>query len=323
VLLALVLVSIIAVVLIAAGSLRSDARALVSFLEEARAVAFEHNDRSIDFKENVISGLQSLDRDRLATLMSQMTETAARASLRLRAVDVPAAAAGANAALSLALSSWEAGLTDFEDALLEVVDDSESAVAVGTLADVLVDLEVGDRAYASFVESADELRTEADVEIGEFPDVGYLSVALSSLTYAERLGAMASRSGGLVLARDLAIATVRLDPEETGGVTDGAPILPNTDNLLIQVVVVNEGNRDEEDVTVSLLLLNEQGTALEERSEDLLVFEAGDSVTIEFADLVVTAGERLVAIIGISFVDGEVDTDNNRREVPFFVNEPA
>jgi len=51
--------------------------------------------------------------------------------------------------------------------------------------------------------------------------------------------------------------------------------------------------------------------------------DAGGSVTVEFADLAVTVGERLVATISVTFVDGEVDTDNNRREVPFFVNQPA
>jgi hypothetical protein len=211
----------------------------------------------------------------------------------------------------------------FEGALLAVVDDPENAVAIGGLADVLVDLEVGDRAYARFVEEADQLRSETDVEIGEFPDVGYLSVALSSLTYAERLAGAASGSEGLALRRDLAIATVRLDPEETGGVTDGAPIIPNTDTLLIQVVVVNQGNRDEQDVTVSLLMQDAAGTALEDRSEELATLEAGASVTVEFADLAVTAGARLTATISVSFVDGESDTDNNRREVPFYVNEPA
>ena len=33
--------------------------------------------------------------------------------------------------------------------------------------------------------------------------------------------------------------------------------------------------------------------------------------------------ERLIAIISVSLVDGELDTDNNRWEAPFFVNEPA
>jgi hypothetical protein len=319
----LVLVSIVAVVVVAAGSLRSDTRVLVAYLEEARSSALEHGDQSIDFKEQVIAGLQALDRDRLTTLINQMVEAAAGVTTRLSEIEVPPAAARADAALTLATASWEVGLMGFEGALLAVVDDPENAVAIGGLADVLVDLEVGDRAYARFVEEADQLRSETDVEIGEFPDVGYLSVALSSLTYAERLAGAASGSEGLALRRDLAIATVRLDPEETGGVTDGAPIIPNTDTLLIQVVVVNQGNRDEQDVTVSLLMQDAAGTALEDRSEELATLEAGASVTVEFADLAVTAGARLTATISVSFVDGESDTDNNRREVPFYVNEPA
>ncbi|MGZ5383710.1 MAG: hypothetical protein ACXWH0_06985 [Acidimicrobiia bacterium] len=317
------LVSIVAVVVVAAGSLRSDTRVLVAYLEEARSSALEHGDQSSDFKEQVIAGLQALDRDRLTTLINQMVEAAAGVTTRLSEIEVPPAAARADAALTLATTSWEVGLMGFEGALLAVVDDPENAVAIGGLADVLVDLEVGDRAYARFVEEADQLRSETDVEIGEFPDVGYLSVALSSLTYAERLAGVASRSEGLALRRDLAIATVRLDPEETGGVTDGAPIIPNTDTLLIQVVVVNQGNRDEQDVTVSLLMQDAAGAALEDRSEELAMLEAGGSVTVEFADLAVTAGARLTATISVSFVDGESDTDNNLREVPFFVNEPA
>ncbi len=322
-LLALVLVSVIAVVLIAASSLRSETRALVAYLEEARTVALEHHEHSIEFKDHVISGLQNFDRDRLTTLMTQMIETARNTVIQNESTEVPTSAAGADAAMSLALVSWEAGLSGFEAALLEVVDDPESAVAIGNLADILVELEVGDRAYARFVEEADELRSQADVEIGEFPDAGYLSVALSSLTYAERLAGIAARSEGLALSRDLAIATVRLDPEGTGGVTDGAPILPNTDTLLVQIVVVNEGNRDEEDLTVSILLQDGGGNVLEERSENLSELEAGGSVTVEFADLAVTAGEKLVATISVTLVDGELDTDNNRWEAPFFVNEPA
>jgi hypothetical protein len=321
--LALVLVSVIAVVFIAAGSLRSDTRALVAYLEEAREVALEHSDQSVEFKDRVISGLQTLDRDRLNTLMTQMIETANSSSTRLDSVGVPPDAARAAAALSLAVTSWQTGLTDFEEALLNVIPDPGGAVPIGSLADVLVDLEVGDRAYTRFVEEAEALRSEADVELGEYPDVGYLSVALSSLTYAERLAGVASRSEGLALSRDLAIATVRLEPVETGGITDGAPILPNTDTLLIQVVVVNQGNRDEEEVTVSIVMEDSQGAVLEERSEDLAELEAGGSLTVEFADLAVPAGERLVATLSITLVDGELDTDNNRREVPFFVNEPA
>ena len=319
----LVLVSIVAVVIIAAGSLRSDTRALVAYLEEARSVALDHSERSIDFKTQVISGLQDLDRDRLTTLMTQMVETSTSVTARLDSVEVPPAAAGSAAALSLAASSWETALSEFEAALLAAVDDPENVVAIGQLADVLVDLEVGDRAYMRFVAEADRLRTEADVEIGEFPSVGYLSVALPSLTYAERLAGVASRTEGLLLSRDLAIAAVRLDPKETGGVTDGAPIIPNTDTLLIQVVVVNQGNRDEQDLTVSLVLQDQAGVTLEERTEDLGELKAGGSVTVDFGQLAVTAGEKLVATISVTLVSGESDTDNNRREVPFFVNEPA
>ena len=319
----LVLVSIVAVVIIAAGSLRSDTRALVAYLEEARSVALDHSERSIDFKTQVISGLQDLDRDRLKTLMTQMVETSTSVTARLDSVEVPPAAAGSAAALSLAASSWETALSEFEAALLEAVDDPENVVAIGQLADVLVDLEVGDRAYMRFVAEADRLRNEADVEIGEFPSVGYLSVALPSLTYAERLAGVASRTEGLLLSRDLAIAAVRLDPKETGGVTDGAPIIPNTDTLLIQVVVVNQGNRDEQDLTVSLVLQDQAGVTLEERTEDLGELKAGGSVTVDFGQLAVTAGEKLVATISVTLVSGESDTDNTRREVPFFVNEPA
>ncbi len=89
------------------------------------------------------------------------------------------------------------------------------------------------------------------------------------------------------------------------------------------MVVVNQGNRDEEEVTVSIVMEDSQGAVLEERSEDLAELEAGGSLTVEFADLAVPAGERLVATLSITLVDGELDTDNNRREVPFFVNEPA
>ena len=322
-LLVLVLVSVVAVVIIAAGNLRSDTRALVAYLEEARTSAIEHSDESTDFKDQVIASLQTLDRDRLTTVMTQMVETAVAVTNRLSEIEVPPAAAGSAAAFSLATSSWEAGLGAFEGALLAVVDNPEDAVAVGGLADVLVDLEVGDRAYARFVEEANLLRSETDVEIGEFPDVGYLTVALSSLTFAERLAGVASRSEGLALSRDLVIAAVRFDPEATGGTTDGAPILPNTETLIIQVVVVNEGNRDESDVTVSLLMLNQGGLALEDRSEGLPILEAGASVTVQFAALAVPAGEKLTATVTVGMVDGETDTDNNRREVPFFVNEPA
>jgi Sec-independent protein translocase protein TatA len=322
-LLVLVLVSVVAVVIIAAGNLRSDTRALVAYLEEARTSAIEHSAESADFKEQVIAGMQTLDRDRLTTLMTQMAEAAAGVTNRLSEIEVPPAAAAPAAAFSLATASWEAGLSSFEDALLEVIDNPADAVAIGGLADVLVDLEVGDRAYARFVEQANTLRSEADVEIGEFPDVGYLTVALSSLTFAERLAGVASRSEGLTLSRDLAIAAVRLDPESTGGTTDGAPILPNTETLVIQVVVVNEGNRDETDVTVSLVMRNGDGITLEERSSDLPVLDAGGSVTVEFAGLAVTAGEKLAATVSVGLVDGELDTENNLREVPFFVNEPA
>ena len=87
--------------------------------------------------------------------------------------------------------------------------------------------------------------------------------------------------------------------------------------------MVNEGNRDETDVTVSLLLQNQGGLALEDRSEGLADTGSGCQRNRRVCGLAVPAGEKLTATITVGMVDGETDTDNNRREVPFFVNEPA
>ncbi len=320
---ALLVVSILAAILIAAGSLRSETRLLVAYFDQARIAAAEHAELAADFRQQIIEGIGDLDRNRLMTLMAQMVETSDRMAAEVEGTEVPAAAARPAASLTLALASWKDGLGAFEEQLLAVVDDPGSLVAIGDLASVLVDLEVGDRAYERFVAEVEAVRDEADVEIGRFPAVGYLSAALAPLTYAERLSDRAAGAEGLALRRDLAIAAVRLEPEETGGEAGGVPILPFTETVLVQVVVANDGNRDETDLTVSLVLEGGAGNLLLERSEEIVDLAAGLSSTVEFADIPVAPGETHTVIISVSAVVAEADTENNLRQRPFFVNEPA
>lgn len=320
---ALLLVSIVALVLIAAGSLRSDTRVLVAYFDQARLAAAEHGQLAADFREQILGAVAGLDRERLRTLTTQMSESSQRVAAEVAATEVPAAGAPAAAALSLALVSWQGGLAGFEERLLAAVDDPTDVVAVGELASTLIDLEVGDRAYQQFLTAAAELRGETDVEIGEFPPVGYLPVSVGPLTYAERLADSARKAEGLALRRDVTIAAIRLDPPETGGDSGGIPILPNTESVLFQVVVANDGNRDEAELTVSLRLDDAAGNAVVEEARSIPELAAGTSSTVEFSAIPVTPGENHLATISVSSVPDEADLDNNTRQRPFFVNEPA
>src|SRR5665811_909192 len=259
----LIIVTVVALVFLAAGRLRNDTRASIAYLVEANAAVSGYRDLGQRFQGQILMRLSVAQREDVQLLMDQYVEDAGSHAAGIRNLSEPVSTAAAAAALDLALTSWEGGLQSFTPGLFAVVDHPDDEASIDGLSMALAELQVGDLAYARFLEAVEELGTRIDVPV-EFSEVTFLPKELGAMRRAAGIAAVVEPSVGMALRRDLEISAVKLDPQEVGTDDNGDLILPATESLLVRASVGNLGNQNEGDITaVSYTYLRAHETVLD------------------------------------------------------------
>ena len=317
------IVTLVAVILLAAVTLRSETRDLVGFFDTSRRVSEAQAVRAEVFQELLREDLGAVDRESFMNIVGQLQEGMDEAEAELVATDPPPAALGAYTTLQLAISSWSDGLGQFEPALLGVVDEPQSRRAELALEESLTALRLGDAAYIEFMLLTDDLRAGLDVEISEFPTVAYVTGDPPFL--ASELAVQARSSRGLQLFVDIAISAVRLDPEEIADPESNVAIVPATETIDVQVVVANNGNRTELDVRVTATLSTDGGDLLNQEQVVLEEMAPGQQQTATFLGLAVQPSEAYDLVVRLVPAPGEQEPEleNNLNQRRFLVNEPS
>ena len=305
----------------AAVSLRSNTREIVAFLDTSDAVAGTQETGAQAFQELVRTDLSRVDRENLMTMMTQLEEGTIDAIAQISATEAPAQAQTAQQVFLLALESWGEGLSEFEMALLDAVDQPQSPLAERDLELSMTKLRVGDTTYARFLELTAGLRTIVDVEVGELPSVAY--VEGDPPLVAGQVARAARLSPSLALVVDVGISAVRISPEEISD--DGATVsvIPATETIDVQIVVANHGNRPEEAVRVALTLSEDGGNVLFQDQQVLAELLPGGQNTAVFAALPVSPSEAYDLAVSITKVADEDSSklENNFHRRRFLVND--
>jgi hypothetical protein len=177
----------------------------------------------------------------------------------------------------------------------------------------LLDLQVGDRAFAGFLEVLEDVDTS---ELGrEFPVVAFVvadDMAYDAADLARRL----AMTPGLEAVLNLAVADLRLDPAPVGQQV-GLPVVPLSDFLSVEVTVANHGTALVASGEVALDLLSQDGTIHQDRVS-FGALEPGSLTTVGFADLPVEPG-KLYEII-VSLVGGDDDPSDDQVTFTFIRN---
>ncbi len=228
---------------------------------------------------------------------------------------MPAEAADAQAGLGLASQSWLRGLDLIEAGLLDAADRPDDDTPAMVIERGVIELGVGDRSYEVAVTELTLLQSGSDVDFSAYPQVAFTPVAGILGLIAE-----AGDAVGLPQRRDAAISSVGFDPRPLGTTDLGEAILPLTNQLVLTVTILNQGNEALSELAVAVTLTGVRAGA---GSEQITTFDRlvpGESSTFEVAFEVLPVIQYHLRVT-VPIVSGEVEVENNIFTERFVVNE--
>ncbi len=292
-------VTVIALLFWAAGNFQSDTLASTAFHDAARDLGTTQALNAESFNQLVTSPV-SLDRDRYIAQLDQIQASVAESLVSLPAEEELSPQTRGTLRLAIRmLESWQRGLEKYEEATLAVVDQPANTVAVAELGDALASLAVGDGLYAVLAEEVALLRADLEITASDMPPVAYLPPAGTTPDFLGMLVNRLQAAQTLVGRRGIVIANVVTVPEPTGGLENGVTRLPFVEMLEVQVVVSNNGNLPEENLTVLVQLKSQLGNLITQQTRRVAIIETGAQVTVSFKDLPVVGGGFYGIVAGV------------------------
>ena len=314
----LLLVTTIVGLMVAAIWVRSEAREESAYLDLARSVADEELAAGTSLAD-LLAGLGGLERpealDRIAAL--QVTTTAATTSLA--GATVPASLGEVHGYLTVAAGSWKEGLDTLEEGVLSILDEAENPTGQALIAAAMATMRVGDRAYLGFTEALGRL--EAGTVTRDYPAVAFVEGGAGTLYDPAMLATRLRAFAALSERHDIAVtATVQPVPV---GQRNEIPVVPLSEDFVVNAVVSNVGNLPEADLEVRLELATiGSGLAAQVFDRSVGSLEPGTSSTISYADLPVEPGVIYEVVVTVRVAD-DADPANDRWSFVFLRNEES
>jgi len=307
---------------ILAGSLRSETREVVAYLDDARPLLEDQSARATAFENLIRVDFVSIEREDFDTLLTQTEADLRAAREQLESREVPGDVVIMDEFLRLALESWELGLDTFATGVLAAADEPTSQIPVQTIEEGIVSLRIGDEFYARFLARSYEIIETVDVAIGEFPEISF-AAGEPTLVSASNVAQFVRASSVLGVQSDVGILSVVFEPPDTGTeTTDGAMIFPITDTLLLAATVSNVGNQPEKGVVIELTMFDSNGGVVEALSGGQVDLAAGEATSLQFGPISVAPGQRYGLLLNVDLTENEVVVDNNRWERDLVINSP-
>ena len=312
---ALLVVAPVIALLIFTLQYRTEARIVADYVAVTEG-AVEMQAQAADDLESTLVSLSGIERPELLRRLELMHTATAEAATAIDGVEVPASATEAHGYLVVATRSWEQAFDLLDSAVVAVIDDTDPN-AGAALADALVLMRVGDVAYAEFLSRVGDF--DSAIAEGNFEAVVFVptggEVRFDPVTVETRLASI-YRLGS---QRNISITAVT-DPEPVGE-RNSVPIVPDSENFVVQAVVANEGNEIEEQVSVTLNLVTADGS-----SEPMSVTQTiaslapGEAKTCIFDGIELIGGSLYELVIDAATAGDDAPNDNAWRMV-FYRNE--
>lgn len=272
--------------------------------EQATAVSFS----------SMIENIEDFDRAAMVKLLEQLEEDTELLVDQLDAADPPEALRDGHLFLRIATTTWRSALSDARSGLVALTNSPLDEDGLATLTRGLVDLRVGDSAYAGFLSGLSEVDTE--LQGGDLPVVAFVPTALEGLFDAQELARRLFLTENLGPVQNVAVADLRLDPASVGE-QQGLAVLAVTPNQSAEITIANRGNIAAAAIRVQLSLISNDGE-LWEALQEISLLEGGDLTTLVFSDLPVTPGFTY-EIFATSLFDDDEDEDDTLSML-FLVN---
>ena len=221
--------------------------------------------------------------------------------------------------LEIATTSWLKGLETFQVSILNLVDEEYTQILEESIAESITSLSVGDKAYSNFLS---EIKIKSDNDnlfLPDFPDIEYTGIESNAYQFAEVIVDRAiENKSGLFLRRDISVTGVEFVPESIAITEEGHRVLLDQP-VSLQLVIANEGNIEEIEVLILILVTDEFGETIYEKRTKLNTIGSFESKSYYLDPIEIEKGIVHEWFILVEEIENEEDFEDNIYSIKAFI----
>jgi len=294
----------------------SESSDLNIFLEEAYVISTLHNESSKDYQRLI--NFDELNRDEFESTFINIIRNAQEANNIL--INTDSQYNGSEKELlEIATTSWLKGLETFQVSILNLVDQEYTQVLEESIAESISSLSVGDKAYINFLIEINSKSETENIFLPDFFDIEYTGIESNAYQFAEAIVDKAlENKSGLFLKRDISVTGVEFVPESIATTEEGFKVLLDKD-VSLQLVIANEGNVEETEVIILILVTDELGETVFEKRTKLNTIGPFESKSYYTEPIQIEKGIVYEWFILVEEVENEEDFEDNIYSVKAFI----
>jgi len=281
---------------------------LNSFLEDAAVVSSLHKESSEEF--SLLLDFDQINREQFESSLNKIVNNAQEAYNLLSNTDQNFLSKEKDL-LEISATSWLKGLETFQVSMITLIDSECSQEIEESIADSIVDLSIGDKAYNDFLNLVTEKGESENIFLPELYSIEYTELESTAYRFADTIVERARQSStGLFLRKDLAITGLEFLPSPITLTEEGHSVLLN-EPIAIQVVVANEGNVEEFEVIILILVSDEYGESIYEKRAKINSIKSLESRSYFTDPIDIEPGVLHEWFIKIEEIENEEELDDN------------
>ena len=287
-----------------------------TFLEEAYVISSLHSESSIQYAKLI--NFDELNRNEFESVFIEIIRNAQEANNIL--INTESQYSGSEKELlEIATTSWLEGLEKFQVSILNLVDQEYSQILEESIADSITSLSVGDKAYRNFLDVVIRRSENENIFLPEFFNVEYTGIESNAYEFAEVIVDRAiENKSGLFLRRDISVSGIEFVPESIAITDDGERVL--LDQLVsLQIVIANEGNVEETEVLILILVTDEFGETIYEKRTKINTIGPFESKSYYLDAIEIEKGIVYEWFILVEEIENEEDVEDNIYTIKAFM----
>ena len=289
---------------------------LNSFLEDASVVSELHRDSAQEF--STLLDFDEINRDQFENKLNNIVKNAQEA-YNLVLNSEKSFSSKEKDLLEISVTSWLKGLETFQVSMITLIDSKYTQDVEESIADSIADLSIGDKAYNDFLFIISEKAEQDNIFLPELYSIEYTELESSAYRFADTIVERAKQSStGLFLRKDLAITGMEFLPSPITLTEEGHNVLLN-EPVAIQVVVANEGNVEEFEVIILILVSDEYGESIYEKRAKINSIKSLESRSYFTDPIDIEPGVLHEWFIKIEEIENEEELDDNLFTVSGFI----
>ncbi len=289
---------------------------LNSFLEGAAVISGLHKQSSQDFSS--LLDFDEINREEFESTLNKIVNNAQEAYSLMSNFESSFSSKERDL-LEISVTSWLKGLEKFQVSMITLIDSKYSQEIDESIAESIVDLAIGDKAYKDFIILITEKGDKDNIFLPEFYPIEYTELESGAYRFAETIVERARQSStGLFLRKDLAVTGMEFLPAPITLTEEGHNVLLN-EPVAIQVVIANEGNVEEYEVILLILVSDEYGESIYEKRAKINSIKSLESRSYFTDPIDIEPGVLHEWFIKIEEIENEEELDDNLFTITGFI----